>query len=141
TVKHRGNLIQWVALADILAHPRSFERWQRHTRAIVDTAHARGLKVGMNVLVFGESSLQNAYTLLDGGLRDRAQQEAQIRARVQQLVRASQIDLLNLSYGEFFGSDPAAFVELTNEAFYAAREIRPGITATTTIHVGNFEDL
>jgi hypothetical protein len=135
-VKNRGSHVQWPALDNIWEEPLSTEPWQEHTRAIIQTAHARGLQVGLGVQLFGSGNLQRAFDLVDLG--ELVQEEVDARLEV---LAAVDPDEIVLSFGEFSGEEPEKFVETGNQALARMRAVMPGIETATVIHVGNYEDL
>jgi len=139
-VKNRGNYLQWVALDDIqdADEPAVAAAWREHTRAIIDYAHLRGLKVGLGIQLFGASNLQQAFDLVDRA--DEANAEPAIRARLQVLAGLG-LDRINLSFGEFFGADPDAFVAAVNLAHGIILEVLPGVEVSAVIHVGKTQEV
>jgi hypothetical protein len=125
-VKNRGNYLQWCALDDI-NDPDRYSEWRRHTAAVIDYAHRRGVGVGLNTQLFSSSSLQNAYLTSD----------RESLAFLEQLP----FDLLNLSFGEFVGQDPQQFVDLLSQMASLIEEVRPGTEVSASVHVGNFDNL
>lgn len=125
-VQNRGNYLQWVALDDILESGR-YTAWQRSTADLLEYAHRRGVQVGLNTLVFAKSSLQHAY------LTDTLESL--------RFLQDLPFDLLNLSFGEFVGEDPQAFVERLDQVAGWVGEIRPACRLSGTVHVGNFDNL
>jgi len=49
-------------------------------------------------------------------------------------------DAINLSFGEFFAADPAAFIASVEQAYDGVHAVWPDALVTGTIHVGEFED-
>ena len=137
-IKNQGNHLQWVALDDIEDPGTTRERWRAHTAAVLDVAHARGITVGLGVQLFGSGNLQQAFDLLDE-VGDAAAQRAAMEERFGILTDGLDFDLINLSFGEFFGEDPTTFIESLNLAWDVLRELQPETEMTTVIHVG--EDL
>lgn len=138
-IKNRGNYVQWVQLNDILRSESNYAAWRAHAGAVVAYAHARGVAVGVNVLQFGTSSLQNAFVL-----QRKAGTAADVRGEIDASLRkilAVPFDTINLSFGEFLGSDPDAFVQSVSTAVGVIHDYRPELTVTGTIHVGNYPDL
>jgi hypothetical protein len=138
-VKNRGNHLQWPGLDDIV-DPVDGEVWRAHTAQIVDYAHARGVRVGVGVQLFGGANLQRAYDLLDASGGTAEAQQAAIDARLTTLTDGVPFDAINLSFGEFSGEDPATFIDtlnLTTERIHAAL---PAAEVSAVIHVGNMED-
>jgi hypothetical protein len=138
-VKNRGNHVQWPALDDILDDDATQAAWEAHTAAIVDGAHARGVTVGVGVQLFGTSNLQQAFDLLDT-VGTPEEQSAAMDARLAHLSPVKW-DLVNLSFGEFFGADPETFLASTNLAYARIQAAMPGVDVPATIHVGNYPDL
>jgi hypothetical protein len=138
-VRNRGNYIQWAALDDIMPEGPTRTAWRAHTGAIFDLAHARGLKVGLGIQLFGQSNLQNAFDLLDVPLP--ADPKAEMARRYRILLDGLALDTINLSFGEFFGADPQQFVDRANDAYDALQEVKPGAEMTALIHVGNYQNL
>lgn len=137
-VRNRGNYLQWCALDDIMKEGQTLADWRAHTRAIEELAHARGVKVGLAIQLFGQSNLQLAFDLLD---QPPADPRAEMRRRYRLLLDGLEIDNLNLSFGEFFGADPQQFVDRVDDAYAVLQEVSPGTEMTATIHVGNYPDL
>ncbi len=137
-VKNRGNHVQWPGLDDITDDDTAFAAWDEHTLAVVDDFHARGLTVGLGVQLFGSSNLQEAYDLLD----ETGTPEAQASAIGDRIERIADVpwDVINLSFGEFFGEDPDAFIASTNQVADAVKIALPDAELTATIHVGNSPD-
>lgn len=126
-LRNRGNYIQYVALADIY-RADTYVLWKNHTTNILDYARRLGLKIGINPLIFAESSLQNAFILT----KDRAN-----------LIINNELkwDIINLSFGEFIGGDPERFISYVNEIYESITSTCKECGVSATIHVGNFENL
>lgn len=136
-VKNRGNYLQWCALDDIM-RPEVAAPWRAHTRAITDFAHARGLRTGIAIQLFGKSNLQNAFDLVDDDTFDVV---PEMERRLHLLLDGAGFDAINLSFGEFFGAEPARFVQEVDAAYAAMQRVQPGVEVMATIHVGNYDDL
>ncbi len=136
-VKNRGNYLQWVALDNVQQGEASVDRWMPHAEAVVGYAHARGVRTGLNIQLFGESNLQRAFDLLDADVPDR---RTRIRERLSAIVPEPGFDEISLSFGEFSASDPALFVESVDLVKDVLGEIDSGVTMSAHIHVGNYED-
>lgn len=138
-IKNRGNHVQWPALDDIQSDVSTQEAWEAHTRAIVDRAHGRGLTVGVGVQLFGASNLQQAWDLLD----EVGTPEAQAAEMDERLATLAGVpwDVVNLSFGEFFGEDPQTFIDSTSLAYQRIQAAMPGVDVPAVIHVGNYDDL
>lgn len=132
-VANRGNYLQWAALDDITREPGKLPAWQAHTRALTQAAHARGVRTGIAIQLFGFSNLQNAFDLID----QEPPPKGQMQERLHALLDGNGFDTVNLSFGEFFSADPALFVQRVDEAYAALQEVQPGTEMTATIHVGN----
>ncbi len=137
-VKNRGNYLQWCALDDIEKSPALVPAWRAHTRALTDFAHAHGVHTGVALQLFGQSNLQNAFDLIDVTTGDPV---PEMERRLHVLLDGTGFDTLNLSFGEFFGAEPASFVASVDSAFAAMQRVQPGVEVTATIHVGNYENL
>lgn len=137
-IKNRGNYLQWCALDDILKTPALVPAWQAHTRALTDFAHAHGVHTGVALQLFGQSNLQNAFDLIDDTSGDPV---PEMERRLHLLLDQSGFDTLNLSFGEFFGAEPARFVAEVDSAYAAMQRVQPGVEVTATIHVGNYDNL
>lgn len=137
-VKNRGDYVQWCALDDIVKTPALAEPWRAHTKAITDFAHARGVRTGIAIQLFGQSNLQNAYDLIDDTSGDPT---PEVERRLHLLLDGAGFDAINLSFGEFFGAEPARFVAEVDAAYAAMQRVQPGVEVMATIHVGNYDDL
>ena len=135
-IKNRGNFVQWVALDDILAPTRG-AAWQADTAALLAAAHRRGLKAGLGLQLFGASSLQNGYDLIDDAARPA---HDQIAERLPRLVDGVPFDTYELSFGEFFGADPATFIATVDDAYAQLHALAPAAEVTAVIHVGDSPD-
>lgn len=139
-VKNRGNHVQWVGLDDIQRDAEVAQAWRDHTGPLLDAAHARGLTVGLGVQLFGVSNLQQAWDLLDE-VGSAEAQAAEMDARLAVIADGLEWDVLNLSFGEFFGEDPETFIASANLAYDRMQAALPGVDVPATIHVGNYDDL
>lgn len=139
-VRNRGNHIQWVALDDISTSGLTRTAWQKHTREIIDYAHARGVTTGVGIQLFGTSNLQLAFDLVDNPTTPEADRASMIE-RLHQITDETPFDVLNLSFGEFFGEEPDTFVASANLTWDAIQEVAPGVDVPAVIHVGNYDDL
>jgi hypothetical protein len=136
TVKNRGNYVEWSALNDIVTlDAADLATWRAHTRAILDYAHARGIKVGIGTELFGVSNLQLSFDLLDDENDPNA--EADVDTRLHLLTDGLPWDIVDLSFGEFSGTDPNVFLTSVNLAYAELQKIAPGTTMAATIHVGS----
>ncbi len=134
-IKNRGNFVQWAALDNIQSSTTAADAWAAHTRQIIDEAHLRGLKTGLSIQLFGQSSnLQKAFDLLDT-TPEVADPKAEMRKRLQ-LPLSLGFDALNITFGEFTGSDAQHFIDRLNDVYAVATELSPKVEVTATIHVG-----
>jgi hypothetical protein len=131
-VANRGNFLQWVALDDI-RDPARHADWQSQTRELIDYAHAHGVRVGINLQLFSQSSLQNALTLVDSST---APVPDQIAANLPLLTDGLPWDVYSISFGEFFDADPQAFLDALNEATRQLHALAPGAEVHAVVHVG-----
>jgi len=137
-VKNRGNYLAWVALDNVQGSDAAVARWRPHAESIVDYAHGRGVRTGLNIQMFGESNLQRAFDLLDRS--DVADREAVIRERLSTIVPEPGFDEISLSFGEFSSADPAAFVETVDLIHDTLTELDPDVVMSAHVHVGNYDD-
>ncbi|MEQ1569177.1 MAG: hypothetical protein ABMA64_26310 [Myxococcota bacterium] len=128
-VKNRGNHLQWPMLDQVLRDSSSTGPWQEHTRAIVDYAHARGVTVGLGLQLFSGANVQHAFDL-GAETPDAVTIDARLAA-----VAPVGADEYDLSFGEFFGEEPAAFLAAADLAVERMRAASPGVDVATTIHV------
>lgn len=138
-VKNRGNYLQVVAVDDIQRTAEAADAWRPHARAIVEYAHRRGVRVGVGIQLFGRSNLQRAFDLLDQ--QSTPDPRAEMRSRLRVLMDGVGWDVINLTFGEFSGSDPDHFVARVDDAHAVMRELSPAAEMWATIHVGNDEAL
>jgi hypothetical protein len=133
-VANRGNYVQWVGLDDIM-DPVRHAAWQTHTTALVDMAHGMGLRTGLNIQLFGASNLQRAFDLSDDetGMVPLADELA---ARLP-LITSPRFDAYDISFGEFFGAEPADFVAALDQTVAAFGGHAPGSEIHGLVHVGD----
>jgi hypothetical protein len=131
-VKNRGNYLQWVALDDILK-PDRFASWKPFTRELIDYAHLRGVRVGLNIQLFGQANLQQAYDLVDEAEGDIP---AQIASRLPPITTDLPFDVYDLSFGEFFNSDPQGFIDAVNQVQAQLAQVAPQAEMHALVHVG-----
>lgn len=137
-IKNRGNYLQWCALDDIVKDPSLVPAWQAHTRALNQFAGSHGVDTGIAIQLFGMSNLQNAFDLIDDTTGDPV---PEIERRLHLILDDNGFDSIALSFGEFFGADPARFVAEVNTAYAAMQRVQPGVEVTAAIHVGNYDNL
>ncbi len=132
-IKNRGNYVQYAALNDIIKDPEHFEKWKVFTRELIDYAHMRGIRIGINFQLFGSSNLQLAFALTD---RDEDDLSQSIAKRLPLLTQDLPFDVYDLSFGEFFGAEPQKFIDSTNEVASQLRTLAPQAEPLhTLVHV------
>jgi hypothetical protein len=133
-IKNRGNFLQWDPLDSIL-DPERHALWQPFTRELIDYAHARGVRVGVNVQLFGQSNLQNAFDLSDDktGTIPIADE---IAGRLPLITNELPFDVYTISFGEFFNADSQRFIDAINEVRNQLRTFAPQAEMHAVIHVG-----
>jgi hypothetical protein len=131
-VKNRGNYLQWCPLGNIY-DATDYATWQAYTRQLVAYAHARGVRVGLNIELFGAQNMQNAFDLIDDAT---APIGPQIAARVNLLVDLLPFDVYDISFGEFAGQDPQTFITTLDAAATAFQTAAPAAEVHAVIHVG-----
>lgn len=136
-VKNRSNYIQWVGLNDILDTARH-DQWKAQTQAMIDYAHARGVRVGLNIEVFSTSNLQLAFDLIDDASSPVG---PQIAARLPLVTDGLPFDVYDLSFGEFFNAQPQPFIDTVNEATRQINQLAPQAEVHAIIHVGASQDV
>ncbi|MDQ3367076.1 MAG: hypothetical protein M3680_16755 [Myxococcota bacterium] len=134
TIKNRGNFVQWVGLDDIL-DPGRYAAWHPFTRELIDYAHARGVRVGFNLQMFGQANLQLAYDLIDKDAAVKPIAE-QIADRLPAITEGLPFDVYDLSFGEFFNADPDLFIGSVNEVKRQLDVLAPQAELHAFIHVG-----
>ena len=133
-VKNRGNFLQWVALDDIL-DPSRGEPWKAFTQELLDYAHARGIRTGLNIQLFGQSNLQNAFDLVDSDPLTVPVAD-QVAARLPIVTNDLAFDVYDLSFGEFFNADPALFIASVNTVKNQLAVLAPDAEMHVAVHVG-----
>ncbi len=135
-VKNRGNYVEWAALNDIVADsPADLAAWRSHTKQIIDYAHARGIKIGVGAELFGVSNLQLSFDMLDQEMDPNA--KADVDARLHLLMDGLDWDVMDISFGEFSGTDADVFLTSLDLVYDELESIVPGIELAATVHVGN----
>ena len=132
-IKNRGDYLQWVGLDDITDNPIRMEEWKVKSHDVVENLHHQGLEVGIGVQIYGSGNLQNAYDLIDNTSGDI---QEQITDRLSPILTAAEFDLLEISFGEFFGEEPQTFIDTLDAVHSIAKEIDIDIETGARIHVG-----
>ncbi|MBV8762755.1 MAG: hypothetical protein JO257_36055 [Deltaproteobacteria bacterium] len=133
-IKNRGNYIQWAGLDDILK-PDRYALWKPFTQELIAYAHARGVGIGLDIELFGQSNLQNAYDLSDDqtGMVPISQEVA---ARLPPITQDLPFDVYDLSFGEFFDAQPQKLIDAINEVAAQLRTFAPQAEMHALVHVG-----
>jgi hypothetical protein len=139
-VKNRGNYLQGPALDDILEGDATRAAWAAQQRATLDVAHARGVRVGIGVQLFGGSNLQRAYDLLDDASGPPEARGARIESRLATLLDGLDHDAVNISFGEFSQMPPDTFLENLGLFTSVVRARDPSTEISAVIHVGDTDD-
>jgi hypothetical protein len=132
-VKNRGNYIQWCGL-DNIDDPAAHDTWQPYTAQLIDYAHSRGVRVGLNAELFSVGNLQQAYDLANPMLATPIPE--QVAAKLPEVLQGNSWDVLAISFGEFFDEDPDTFISTVNAVAAALRTQAPGIEMHAIVHVG-----
>ncbi|HPH66746.1 MAG TPA: hypothetical protein PLF40_13405 [Kofleriaceae bacterium] len=134
-VKNRGNLIQYPALDDIITDPARHAAWKTDTQARIALAHARGVKIGIGMQLFGSGNLQLAFDLSDDKTGT-VPIATEVAARLPLITDGLPFDQYSLSFGEFFGVEPQRFVDSVNAVAADMRQRAPAAELHAVIHVG-----
>lgn len=139
TIKNRGNYVQWVPVDNIM-DPAQHEPWKAYTQEVLAYAHARGVRVGLNIQLFGQSNLQQAFDLSDDdtGMVPIADEVA---ARLPLITTDLPFDVYHLSFGEFFNAEPQRFIDAINEVRNQFRVFAPQAEIHGFVHVGEEQRL
>jgi hypothetical protein len=132
-VKNRGNYVQWAELDDIQRDPTRYEKWKPFVQEILEYAHRRGVRVGVSFQLFGMSNLQNGFDLYDDETKSL---HDSIAERLPLLTQDMPFDSYDLTYGEFFNSEPQKFIDATNEVTTQLHQLAPNAEVHALIHVG-----
>lgn len=132
-IAHRQNMVEWFLLAskDTPVFNDSKERLERLTR-IVKMSHAWGLVTGVDVGIVFEQ--QNAWRLLRSSGKKLAEEEAEIRSRINWLMKAD-FDVLDVEAGfqEFRAPDDQRALAWTNAVVSEVEKL--GRKAQVKVHV------
>jgi len=132
-VKNRGNYVQWAELDDIQRDPERYEKWKPYVQEILEYAHMRGVRVGAYFELFGTSNLQNAFDLYDDKTKNL---HDSIAERLPLLTKDLPFDAYDITYGEFFNTEPQQFIDATNEVVAQLHELAPQAETHALVHVG-----
>ncbi len=133
-IKNRGNYVQWAALNNI-DDPAEHAAWQTYTRELIDYAHLRGIRVGLNIQLFGQSNLQQAFDLSE----DRTGTVPiadEVAAKLPLVTTGVPFDVYDLSFGEFFGAAPDKFIAAVDEVQKQLAAVVPNAEMHAIVHDG-----
>jgi hypothetical protein len=139
-IRSRINYLQYSSLNNILKSEAEATAWHHHTQKIVELMHELGMKIGVNLQLFGKSNLQQAFDLLKEIDIDPSEKTRLISEKLKRFTDLG-FDRYNLSFGEFFAVEPQSFVDDLNLTFETLLSLDPKAELSTTIHVGNFDEL
>lgn len=134
-VKTGQNYMQWPLLSTV-----DWASWLPHAQAILDYAHARGVRVGAVPEIWGGSSLQNNYVLVSDATETTQKWQAEIGAGLDQLLQLPW-DLVELTMGELVACDPQSMIDWLNYATSYILQKAPNILVNAENHVGNYAQL
>lgn len=134
-IANRGNYLQWSGLNDILKEPARFAAWKPFERELLDYAHARGLRVGLEIEMFGQANLQLAFDLYDDPNATSPVGPA-VAQRLPYIVDGMPFDVYDLSFGEFLSAEPQFFVDTLNEVNRQLNVVAPQAEVHALIHDG-----
>jgi hypothetical protein len=130
-VKTGQNYVQWPLLSTV-----DWSSWKPHAQAILDYAHARGVRVGAVPQVWGGSSLQNNFVLVT----DATKWQTQMSAGLDQLMQLPW-DVVELALGEFTSADPQSVIDWLDFATSYLLGKSPALEVNVQNHVGNYAQL
>jgi hypothetical protein len=130
-VKTGQNYLQWPLLGTV-----DWEATKPHVQAILDYAHSRGVHVGANPELFGGSSLQNNFVLVQDPSAWQSQMDAEL-AKVLELPW----DVVEIAMGEFVGNNAQTTIDGLNHATATLLAKRPSMQVFVQNHVGNYPNL
>jgi hypothetical protein len=133
-IKNRGNYVQWLPLDNIM-EPTEHDKWKPFTQELVAYAHARGIRVGLNIQLFGSSNLQHAFDLYDDPDFSTPVAES-VAQRLPLITKDLPFDVYDLSFGEFFNAEPQRFIDSVNAVAAELRIQAPQAEMHALVHVG-----
>jgi hypothetical protein len=134
-IANRGNYLQWAGLDDILREPDRLAAWKPFERELIDYAHARGLRVGLEIEMFGQANLQLAFDLYDDPTASSPVGPAVAR-RLPLVVEDMPFDVYDLSFGEFLSAEPQFFVDTLDEVNRQINALAPRAEVHALVHDG-----
>lgn len=136
-VANRGNYVQLTGLDDVLRDDVRLAAVNAHLGELISYAHARGVRFGFGLQLYGESNLQRAFDLIESTSIDPA---ADIAARLDRIAPLA-FDSVQVSFGEFVGLGPDQFLADLDVALQAIHARWPSADVSGVVHVGNFPRL
>ncbi len=130
-VKTGQNYFQWAELSTV-----DFTTWKPYAQSIVDYAHARGVRVGAVVQVWGGAALQNNFVLVTDSNNWQPQMGAQLDA-----ILGVSWDVLELALGEFLNTGAQAVIDWLDYAVTYVAASSPNVEVNVQNHVGNYSNL
>jgi hypothetical protein len=130
-VKTGQSYVQWTLLSTV-----DYGAFSQHVKQILDYAHARRVKVGAVVQVWGGASLQNNYVLVN----DETSWQAEMDMGLDQLMTLDW-DTVELALGEFISSTPQTVIDWMNHATDHILTAHPTVEVNVQNHVGNYPNL
>ncbi len=134
-IANRGNYLQWSGLNDIIRDPARYAAWKPFERELIDYAHARGIRVGIEIEMFGQANLQLAFDLYDDPNATSPVGPA-VAARLPFVVDGMPFDVYDLSFGEFLSAEPQFFVDTLNEVNRQLNVVAPQAEVHALVHDG-----
>ncbi len=134
-VENRGNYIQWSGLSDIISDATRFAAWKPFERELIDYAHSRGVRVGLEIEMFGQANLQLAFDLYDDPTA-MAPVGPAIAERLPLITQDLPFDIYDISFGEFLSAEPQFFIDTLNETNRQLNALAPQAEVHALIHDG-----
>lgn len=131
-VKNRGNYFQWAALN---FDPAQYPTWKAYTQELIAYAHLRGVRVGLDIQLFGQSNLQNAFDLSEDKTGTIPIHD-EVAAKLPQVVDGLPFDVYQLTFGEFFDEAPDRFIAAVNEVQAQLAALAPRAELHGLVHDG-----
>ena len=133
-IKNRGNYVQWLPLDNIM-DKAEHAKWKPFTQELIAYAHSRGVRVGLNIQLFGNSNLQHAFDLYDDPTGVLSVGES-VEKRLPLITADLPFDVYDLSFGEFFNTEPQKFVDSVNDVARLLRIFAPQAEMHALVHLG-----
>jgi hypothetical protein len=132
-VKTGQNYVQWPLLATV-----DWNTWKPYVTSLISYAHARGVRVGASVEIWGGSSLQNNYLLVV----HTNNWQAEIQSGLDQLLEVPW-DIVELTMGELVAppTGPQSMIDWLDYATQYVLARSPSTLVNVENHVGNYPSL